>query len=165
MPNPSPSNQAHLTVRYVDQAGNVTVRTPTVNAQTRLTVEVFNPLYGVGRGIAGVSAEITSDQPIVAERPMYMVHDFGTGPVAGAHDVMGQTGLGTLFGFATASTAARENDYLTIQNPNAAAASLTITYYPGGTPVTRLISVSANSRHTVAVFQPAEGIGAGSAPV
>jgi hypothetical protein len=92
---------------------------------------------------------------------MYMVYDFGSGPVAGAHDVMGQTGLGTLFGFAAASTAAGENDYLTIQNPNAVAANLTITYYPAGSPVIRTFTVPMNTRHTVAVFQLAEGVGPG----
>ena len=152
---------ATVNLRYVDNTGTVTLRSLTINPLSRLTIEVFKGSLGVGAGVAGVSAEILSDQPIVAERPMYMVHDFGSGPVAGAHDVMGQTGLGTLFGFATASTAAGENDYLTIQNPNAAAANLTVTYYAGGTPVTRTFSVPGNSRHTVPVWQTAEGIGPG----
>ena len=92
---------------------------------------------------------------------MYMVHDFGSGLVAGAHDVMGQTALGTLFGFAAASTAVGEYDYLTIQNPNALAANVTITYYPGGTPATRTFAVPGNTRYTVAVFLATEGIGPG----
>jgi hypothetical protein len=159
--NPSATLPALVTLRYVDGASNVTLHTVTVNPLSRVTVEVFKQLLGVGPGIAGVSTTVTSTQPIVAERPMYMVYNFGSGPVAGAHDVMGQTGLGTLFGFAAASTAAGENDYLTIQNPNAVAASLTLTYYPGGAPVIRNFTVPANTRHTVAVFQPAEGVGAG----
>src|SRR5207248_4546532 len=84
---------------------------------------------GVGPEIGGVSVQVTSNQPIVAERPMYMVLDFGTGPVAGAHVVMGATGLGRLFGFAAGSTVAGENDYLTLQNTGGLAAQMTITYY------------------------------------
>ena len=124
-------------------------------------MEVFNGQQGVGPGIGGVSTEVTSTQPIVAERPIYMVHDFGGGLVSGAHDGMGQTGLGKLFGFAAASSEAAENDFLTIQNPNALVANLTITYYPGGTPVTRTLSVDAHTRHTVEVFNMAEGVGPG----
>ncbi|OLE21266.1 MAG: hypothetical protein AUG49_22525 [Catenulispora sp. 13_1_20CM_3_70_7] len=161
--NPDATASAHVTLHYLDGTGSVTTRAVTINPLSRLTVEVFKPALGMGPGIAGVSTQVTSDLPIVAERPMYMVHDFGSGPVAGAHDVMGQTGLGTLFGFATAATAVGENDYLTIQNPNAMPANLTITYYPGTGPVTRTFSVPAKTRHTVAVFQAAEGIGLGIA--
>jgi len=159
--NPGATLPAQVTLRYVDGASNATLRTVTINPLSRVTVEVFKPSLGVGPGIAGVSTQVTSTQPIVAERPMYMVYDFGSGPVAGAHDVMGQTGLGTLFGFAAASTAAGENDFLTIQNPNSVAANLTLTYYPGGSPVIRTFSVPANTRNTVAVFQTAEGVGPG----
>jgi len=159
--NPGATLPAQVTLRYLDGASNVTLRSVTVNPLSRVTVEVFKAQLGVGPGIAGVSTQVISNQPIVAERPMYMVYDFGSGPVAGADDVMGQTALGTLFGFAAASTAAGENDFLTIQNPNGVAANLTITYYPAGSPVIRTFTVPANTRHTVAIFQPAEGVGPG----
>ena len=159
--NPGATLPAQVTLRYLDGASNVTLRSVTVNPLSRVTVEVFKPQLGVGPGIAGVSTQVISNQPIVAERPMYMVYDFGSGPVAGAHDVMGQTALGTLFGFAAASTAAGENDFLTIQNPTGVAANLTITYYPAGSPVVRTFTVPANTRHTVAIVQLAEGVGPG----
>ena len=156
---------AHVSLRYIDDAGTVTNRSLTMQPQSRWTLSVNDFSLGVGPGHTGVSTQVTSDQPIVAERPMYMVHNFGTGVVAGAHDVVGATALHTLFGFAAASTMPGDNDYLTIQNPNAAATTVTITYYaPAGTQ-TRTISVPANTRHTVLVFGTAEGVGPGIAPL
>jgi len=82
-------NGAHVSIRYLDGSGVTTTRSLLVAGQTRSTILVNDPTQGVGPGVTGVSAQVSADQPIVAERPMYMVHDFGTGPVAGAHDVMG----------------------------------------------------------------------------
>jgi cysteine-rich secretory family protein len=153
---------ANVSIRYMDTNGTVTNRNLTVSAQARSTVEVFNTTLGVGPGVSGVSAQVTSDQPIVAERPMYMVFNFGSGTVAGADDVVGATSVGTLYGFAAASTASGDNDYLTILNPSAtAAAHLTITYYTAGGPIAKSVTVAANSRHTVEIINPAEGAGAG----
>ena len=156
---------AHVSLGFMDGSGVITTRMLVVGGTTRSTVLVNDPSSGIGPGVTGVSVEVTSDQPIVAERPMYMVHDFGTGVVAGAHDVMGIVALGQSFGFAQASTLAGENDYLTIENPTGATATLTITYYPGGAPVTRTVVVAPTTRKTVLIFQASEGVGAGIAAV
>jgi hypothetical protein len=160
---------ATVSLNYFTNTGAHPVKTVTVNAHSRVTVEVFrgdattnqNPCTasgtgancGVGPGIPGVSIKVTTTVPIVAERPMYMVVDFGTGSVAGAHVAVGATGLGTLFGFAAGSTLAGENDYLTIQNPGPMIASLTITYYTNSGSVQKRFNVSPNSRVTVEVFK------------
>jgi hypothetical protein len=115
--------------------------------------------------LAGVSVQVNADQPIVAERPMYMVFNFGAGVVAGAHDVVGATTLATTYGFSAASTVWGDNDYLTIQNPNAATAHLTLFYYTSSGTITRSVAVAANSRHTVAVFSGGEGAGPGYSPL
>jgi uncharacterized protein DUF5719 len=123
---------------------------------------------GVGAGFVGVSVTVTANVPIVAERPMYMVHDFGTGSVAGAHDVVGAPSLATQFGFSALSTLSGENDYLTIQNPNSVAATLNLAYFWGsGTGIVRpkTIVVPANSRHTVLVWTMPEGPGPGISPL
>jgi len=60
---------------------------------------------------------------------------------------------------------AGENDYLTIQNPNTSVATVTITYYLPTGQVMRTVPVAANSRHTVLIFQSAEGVGAGTAQI
>ena len=151
------------------------VKTVTIPANTRVTVEVFSgdtttgachtgagSNCGVGSGIPGVSVNVHSDQRIVVERPIYMIQDFGSGSVAGVHDVVGALGLGTQFGFAVGATFAGENDYLTIQNPQTSAANVTLTYYgwycptlciigTGWFKATKTFSVPANSRQTVEV--------------
>lgn len=154
---------ANVSLRYMDTGGAVTNRGLVVGAQSRSTIEVFKTALGVGPGVAGVSVQVNSDQPIVAERPIYMVYNFGSGPVASAHDVVGATSLGTLYGFAAASTLAGDNDYLTVLNPNGAAAHLTITYYTPGGPIARAVTVGANTRRTIGVFNGAEGAGPGIA--
>ena len=158
-------NAAVVTLKYLYDLGTkiVTVNVP---AQSRVTALVFDTAHlGVGRGYVGVSTVITSTQPIVAERPMYMYFNFGSGPVAGAHDVVGATVLGTLFGFASASTLTGDNDYLTIQNPGSVDANITVAYYTP-TLVTKTFKVLANSRHTVLIFASnGEGVGPNIAPL
>jgi len=154
---------ASVSLRYMDTNGAVTNRSLVVGAQSRSTVEVFKPALGVGPGVAGVSVQVNADQPIVAERPIYMVYNFGSGPVASAHDVVGATSLSTLYGFAAASTLAGDSDFLTVLNPGAGAAHLTITYYTPGGVIAKGVTVGANSRRTIGIFNGTEGAGPGIA--
>ena len=160
------TSTANVNLRYLDDSGVVN-RSLTVGPQSRQTVLVFDASHnGVGSGFVGVSVTVTANVPIVAERPMYMVHDFGTGSVAGAHDVMGAPSFAKLFGFSALSTLTGENDYLTIQNPNSLAANITLTYYESaGAPIVKTFAVPANTRHTVLVFNTAEGVGSGVSPL
>jgi outer membrane protein assembly factor BamB len=168
--NPNPSPVTANIQYFTDAAGNPSpTKTLTLPATSRTTVEVFrgnlsnnaacsaaNGTCGVGPNVTGVSAQVTASQPIVAERPMYMNYNFGQGLVAGATDALGAISLGTLFGFSALSTATSQNDYLTIQNPNATAATLTIDYYTPGGKATKGLTVNGNTRTTVAVFDPAQ---------
>jgi hypothetical protein len=156
---------ANVTLKYVDASATITNKIVQVAAQSRSTVAVFDTGNGVGQGVSGVSVTVTSEVPIVAERPMYMVFNFGNGVVAGAHDVAGSTTTGTTFEFSSASTAPGENDYLTIQNLNATSAHLTISYYGPGGRVVRDATVTANSRHTVAMWAGSEGAGPNLSPL
>jgi hypothetical protein len=107
--------------------------------------------------------QVTANLPIVAERPMYIVHDFGTGVVAGATVAVGATTLGYIYGFASASTASGENDYLTILNPGLTQADVLVSYYTSSGMVGQLVPVPASSRQTVLVFSSAGGVGPGVA--
>jgi len=156
---------ANVTISFLDGAGSKTVRTLAVPGNSRSTVPVWDPIQGVGPNVAAVSAQVTSDQPIVVERPMYMVRDFGSGVVAGATVAVGSTRLSTLFGFSAGSTLASNHEYLTIENPGATAANLTATYYTGGAAVVKSFAVAAGSRHTVDVSSATEGAGSGYATV
>ena len=161
-PNLAP---AATTLRYADNNGGVTVKSLTVNAQSRVTVPVFGTALGVGQGVGGVSVQVTASLPIVAERPMYMVHDFGTGVVAGATVAVGATELGYIYGFAAASTVSGENDYLTILNPGLTQADVLVSYYTASGMVGQLIPVAPSSRQTALVFSGTGGVGPGVASV
>jgi len=156
---------ANVTLKYVDTSATVTSKLVQVAAQSRSTVAVFTTASGVGPGVSGVSVTVMSDVPIVAERPMYTVFNFGNGAVAGAHDVAGSTTTGTTFEFSNASTASGENDYLTIQNLNSTNANLTISYYGPGGRIVRYATVTANSRHTVTIWAGSEGAGPNLSPL
>lgn len=172
--NPN-SAAATVDLRYFLDNGQHPIKTTVLPPTSRTTIEVFrgSPTYdnncspaagtcGVGGGIAGVSVEVTSrDQSIVAERPMYMVYNFGNGPVAGAHVAMGSTALSQSFDFAYGSSVRGDTDYMTIQNPSASQANITATYYTESGVVSKPITVLPLSRHTVALSDGVEGAGAG----
>ena len=173
-------NDVTVELHYFTDSGQTPVKTLVVPANSRATVLVFQgdatssgPCRagiagncGVGRGIGGVSVRIISQfYPIVAERPMYMVVNYGTGNVNGAHVAVGATDFGTLFGFSAASTLSGDNDFLTIENSNSVTANVTITYYQPAGPAVRQTSVPAFTRHTVLVFGTNEGVGSGIYPL
>jgi len=172
--NPSPSDTT-VDLRYFLDNGKHPIKTLVLPKNSRTTVEVFRgtPTYdsncspsggtcGVGPGIAGVSVQVTSrSQPIVAERPIYMVRNFGSGAVAGAHVAMGATGLSQQFSFGHASTMAGDHDFLTIQNSNSASTNVTARYYLASGVVSKTVPVGPTSRLTIAVFDPVQAAGPG----
>jgi hypothetical protein len=159
-PNPAP---ATVTIQYLTDSGTAPVKTLVVGPMSRSTVQVWDSAgYGAGMGIGGVSAHVTSDQPVVVERPMYVVHDFGGGTVAGATDVVGSPNLAQQFSFAHGSTTGGEFDYLTVQDPGPADAGLTITYYtPSGTKTVQT-GVGHGTRLTIHVW---DGAGTSQNPI
>lgn len=77
----SQSNDASVQVLYLFADGNFQAEEMTVPAGSRATVDV-NTAVGWGKD---VSIRIASNQPLVAERPMY----FNYNGLTGGHDVMG----------------------------------------------------------------------------
>jgi hypothetical protein len=78
--NPGNSD-AHTTIRYFTASGKVITKQWTVKANTRLTVSA-NSDVGANQDI---SAKVSSDKPIIVERPMYFDFNGWTG----GHDVVG----------------------------------------------------------------------------
>jgi outer membrane protein assembly factor BamB len=154
--NPTAIDNPAVDLDYYDNSGKATYKRVTVHARSRLTIPVFEATYGVGPNVAGVSVHIVSDQPIVAERPMYIDRDFGSGPVAGATDSKG-SGLVQTVGFSALSTASGEYDYLTIFNEGSG--PIRIDYYLGSGLVSREINPRSEERTTIAVFDPNQGVG------
>jgi hypothetical protein len=181
--NATPST---IQIHYYDQLGAQATKTVTLPADARTTIQVFSGTFsdgtctvvdgtgvgcGVGPGIAGVAVQITvipGSPPIVVERPLYMVRDFGTGAVAGAEDVVGATQLAQAFGFAWASTQTGDNDFLTIENPGTVAGTISIRYFGVNGPIGGAVpvSIAAHARKTINLSDPAAGgVGAGQGQV
>jgi len=181
--NATPST---IQIHYYDQRGAQATKTVTLPANARTTIQVFTGTFsdgtctvvngtgvgcGVGAGITGVAVQVTvnpGSPPIVVERPLYMVRDFGTGPVAGAEDVLGATQLAQAFGFAWASTRPGDHDFLTIENPNPAPATITIRYFGPNGPIggAGTVSIDAHARQTIDLSDPTVGgVGAGQGQV
>src|SRR5207248_8205140 len=112
-----------------------------VPALSRRTVQVYNEASegGLGRASAlasapqsaGVSATLKSRNGvgIVAERPMYFIHDFGNGSVNGAHDVLGAAVGDTSWFFAEGTLRNGFFEFITLQNPNDTAARARLDYF------------------------------------
>ena len=137
---------AQVTVKYLREGAGPITKTYTVPAQSRYTV--FVNLADLGLVLAAVGAEITSTQPIVAERAMYFsvnrVFDAGTG-------AMGVPQLATQWQFAESSTGPFFDEFVSLLNPSTTqAATATLTFHlPGGGTLTRNYTVSPERRRTV----------------
>ncbi len=124
-------------------------------AHSRATFKV-NDILG---GAYQTSLELDSDQPIVAERPMYFTY---AGAWTGGHSVMGATQLAADYYFAEGCTRAGFDEWLTLANPTDAAITVTATYQLGqgqGGPVDRSYDVPAYGRASVYVNDPTQGVG------
>jgi hypothetical protein len=156
--NPNPV-QANVQVTYLLGSGAPILKTYQVAANARATI-VVNQEVGPNQNVSMV---VNSDQPIVAERPMYFTYTGLPGySIPGGSDVLGATQLATSFDFGYLDTSAGHATFLTILNPNSSTLTATIQYFSaaGGAGTTVVHTVPANSRGTVAVN--IEGLAPGS---
>ena len=95
-----------------------------------------------------VSAEVTSDSPIVAERQEYFLYD---GVIPGGTDVMGEPGPAkVVYSFAEGYTAPGFNEFLTLQNPNASSENVAVTLYMHNSVVSQqVVTVGPQTRVTL----------------
>jgi hypothetical protein len=167
--NPNASAVA-TTVRYFTDSGLTPVKTLTLPANSRTTIEVFKgdtsnlmscapngqaASCGAGRGIGGVSAQVTAALPIIAERPFYVNgYSFGDGVIRDGHVALGANAPANLWYFAEGTTLAGFKEYLTLQNPGGSDATVSLKYFTntGQTPV-KTVLVRAHTRVTVEVFK------------
>ena len=74
---------------------------------------------------------VTSDVPIIAERPLYFNYTGYAGlSIPGGTDVLGATSLGTEYDFGYLDTTKNHNTWLTVLNNNSSSMQVTATYYP-----------------------------------
>src|SRR5450756_1344762 len=105
-----------------------------------------------------VSMVVTSEDPIVAERPIYFTYK---GAWSGGHDVVGATSPGETWYFAEGSTRDNFETYLCLQNPSDEDAILNIFYYcaDGNDEIKTGVVVARKSRFTIPVHEGELGIG------
>jgi hypothetical protein len=124
MLNPSSTQTAHVTITYY--TGSCTSSCPTESVTMQpLTRATASPGYV---GLSGpVAIAVSSDQPIVAERPMYVNANVpNSGQTAGAASEVGATSGGTNWLFAEGFTGSGFQEYLNLTNFGANAATATI---------------------------------------
>ncbi len=94
-----------------------------------------------------VSIKVTSPQPIVAERPMYFNYN---ATWAGGHDAMGTSAAQNEWLFAEGCTGFSIQEYLCLQNPNASAVGVELTFMMSkGETLTRKAVLPPRSRTTL----------------
>jgi hypothetical protein len=154
--NPT-SLTANVTLSYMKGDGTSATDTVAIKKYSRATVVPRNKL-GTGEDAAhDFSTRVTSDQQIVAERPMYFNYH---GAWTGGHDVVGATAEASTFYFAEGTCRPGFDPYFCIQNPGAAPATVTLKYMKGdGTTASESVTVGPNSRSTVS---PRAKLGTGS---
>lgn len=107
----------------------------------------------------GVATTITSDQPIVAERPMYFNN------YANGFDVVGATHLSSTFAFDDLNASSGYLTILTFLNPTNAPMYANMTFYAAatGTPTTLQYVIPANARggYDVGQHVPVPGLYSG----
>jgi kumamolisin len=151
--NPSPTQDANVTVTYLFENKAPQIVTHVAPHSVRTTISANTDL-GVSASSTtseSISAIVTSNVPVVVERPMYF-NFFG---IASGTDVLGATNANqTTFYFAEGD--ARHNSsqsystFVTMLNPSqTATANVTITYYANGNTVgTQNLAVGPQKRGT-----------------
>src|SRR5581483_8928317 len=95
-----------------------------------------------------VSMAISSTQPIIAERPMYVQYGLGSSKIPGGTSLMGSPTLQQDAYFGYVDTTANHDTWFTILNQNASTLNVTTDYYNSttGTKTTITHTVDPNSR-------------------
>jgi Tol biopolymer transport system component len=150
---------ANLTFFFQTQEeGEKKVEGFSVGPHTRQT---FKANQLLGGGSYQTSLRLTSDHPVVAERPMYFSYSGTAGyGWTGGSCVMGVPMLSSSYYFAEGTTRAGFEEWLTLQNPGTSDITVHAVYnLKDATPVERDYPVPAGRRSTVLVNSDTVGVG------
>jgi hypothetical protein len=154
---------ATVTVRFLRPAPQAPIdRSYSIAPRSRLTI----PVDTVAPELAttDVSGVVTSTQPIVVERAMYLNRPgeaFGAG-----HESAGITAPATQWFLAEGATGTFFDLFLLIENPSTTAAAVRVDYLlPAGTVLTKTYTVAGQSRFTVYVDEEQLPAGSGMRPL
>jgi hypothetical protein len=148
--NPN-SAAADLTINYVTETGQTVMRTRSVPANGRVSINIEAEGSTVLNN-AAVATRVTSTIPVVVERAQYWPN--APSQWYESHNAFGVTSAGTAWGLAEGQTGRFEaaNSYLLLANNTNNAATVTIDFIREvDVPVTRTFTVPANSRLSVGV--------------
>ena len=148
--NFDPAVTANVTVNLEYSNGAVNPVTVKVLPQSQTFFDVNAASNAFAQSTAELSAEITSDSPIVAQRLEYFRF---SGSIPGGTDVIGQPGPAkTSYSFAEGYTTNGFSEFLTLQNPNATPEDVAVTLYLANSISTqKIVSVGPQTRVTVSI--------------
>jgi uncharacterized protein len=162
--NPDQNEPANITLRYLLDSGETIEVPKVIPASGRLTVNI-EAEDDARLHAAAMSARITSDRPIVAERAVYWPTAEGAQPWGESHVTQGVTAAAPRWALAEGRTGGPLNfhTYILLGNPGAQTAEVTVRFLPqSGTEVVKTYTVLANSRFTIDATADAPGIQNGS---
>lgn len=145
------SIDANVTISYMKGDGSTSIKNiGVVSASSRSTINVKDFLGEGDDFYHDFSTVVNSDQPIIAERPMYFKNFNGR---TGGSDTAGVMEPRDFWKFAEGCTRPGFDEYLTIMNPGANTATVNITYLRGnGENVPQTVQVAPNTRQTIQVW-------------
>ncbi|MDD5447728.1 MAG: beta-galactosidase [Actinomycetota bacterium] len=136
--------KANIDVTYMFPGGETSESKVEVLPRSRGTIFVNGMVQN-----RDVSVKLSSDQPIVVERPMYYLYHNAW---SGGSVELGSQGASKEIYFAEGSTRIGFEEWITLQNPNDAQASATLEFMMSdGSVQKETVSLPANSRTTVDV--------------
>ena len=146
--NSTVTANATINLEYSNGAVNPqTVQVPPMS-QVFFDVNAASDPNVFAQATTQVSAEVTSDSPIVAERQEYFLYD---GTIPGGTDVMGEPGPAkVVYSFAEGYTAPGFHEFLTLQNPNTSSENVAVTLYMHNSVVSQqVVTVGPQTRVTL----------------
>jgi hypothetical protein len=137
--------QAKVTIELMNEKSQKKTVQCTVKPSSRYTVFINKFMPG-----CGVSAKVSSEEPVIAERALYF--NYG-GSWSGGSDAVGAPEPAKTWYFAEGSTRTGFDAYLCLQNPGGSDTTATLNYMiEGEGPKKAVVGLPASSRTTVRVI-------------
>lgn len=139
---------ANVTVTLQFANGATDPTTVQVAPQSQYIFDVNRIAGGFAQATSEVSAQVTSDNPIVAQREEYFRYN---GTIPGGTDVLGQSSAAQSgYSFAEGYTTNGFSEFLTLQNPNTSSEDVVVRLYMSDSITTeQVVTVPAQTRVTV----------------
>ena len=141
------SNPANVTVNLEYSNGATNPTTFTVAPRSQYFFDVNRASASFAQSTTSVSAEVSSNVPVVAQRQEYFRYN---GTIPGGTDVIGQPGPAkSSYSFAEGYIGSGFSEYLTLQNPNTTSQDVVVRLYMGNSITTeQVVTVGPQTRAT-----------------